>query len=210
MAKFCVKCGKPLTEGTKFCVNCGAPVSVTEPERQPQTLKQPVPKKPMGLRIVAAILLILHTMFYAIFALLQHSLDGFTFYCLAIAVSGVILIIGLIADNVMMFKVSFISGIVISVISVLINIAVNGFINVVTGMVSLWGSIAVVSFMAVNILLLIKALGVGIPSIVLYIITAVLILVMNVFQIQSLAVAGVILWIIATAGYIISIREVLS
>lgn len=124
--------------------------------------------------------------------------------------SGVILIIGLIADNVMMFKVSFISGIVISVISVLINIAVNGFINVVTGMVSLWGSIAVVSFMAVNILLLIKALGVGIPSIVLYIITAVLILVMNIFQIQSLAVAGVILWIIATAGYIISIREVLS
>ena len=52
MAKFCVKCGEPLTEGTK-------------------------------------------------------------------AVSGVILIIGLIADNVMMFKVSFISGIVISVISVL-------------------------------------------------------------------------------------------
>lgn len=49
MAKFCSKCGSPLTVDTKFCSFCGAPVQEAvkaepEPEVQPEPILQPEPE----------------------------------------------------------------------------------------------------------------------------------------------------------------------
>ena len=51
MAKFCVNCGAPLTEGAAFCIKCGAtvPEAAAEPAAQPkfvqpQPVQQPQPQ----------------------------------------------------------------------------------------------------------------------------------------------------------------------
>ena len=42
MAKFCVNCGTPLTDGAAFCIKCGAPVpEEAKPVPQPQQVPQP-------------------------------------------------------------------------------------------------------------------------------------------------------------------------
>ena len=43
MSKFCYKCGKPLSEGTKFCPACGTPVAPIAPQPSTPAAPQQVP-----------------------------------------------------------------------------------------------------------------------------------------------------------------------
>ncbi|MBQ9557981.1 MAG: zinc ribbon domain-containing protein [Clostridia bacterium] len=43
MAKFCVNCGAPLTDGAAFCMKCGASVPKEAAQPQPQPVPQPQP-----------------------------------------------------------------------------------------------------------------------------------------------------------------------
>lgn len=66
MAKFCGKCGHPVTEGNLHCSNCGAPISGASLQQQnsPDNNKKKQPKKKMGkggkiALIIVAVILVL-------------------------------------------------------------------------------------------------------------------------------------------------------
>ncbi len=219
MARFCAECGKELKEGTKFCTSCGAAVSQPEikAEVTSEKLAQPVNRAAQPVnrnvrqksgklsgRTLPAILLILHMLFYLGMTLMTMNFSSYFFHCLSLAVSGILLSIALFTGNKMLLKVGFIAGAVISLISFIV-----AFVTLGTGG-AIAGKNATFAFIVFNVLLFLKITGIGIPDIVMIILSIIAMVMVSLVVIQSSMAVGVIICLLGVAGYTLMTRYVVK
>ncbi len=202
----------------KFCTSCGAAVSQPEIEAEVTSEKpaqpgnraaQPVNRNvrqksgKLSGRTLPAILLILHMLFYLGMTLMTMNISSFFFHCLSLTVSGILLAIALFTGNKMLFKVGFIAGAVISFISFIV-----AFITLGAGG-AIAGKNATFAFIVLNVLLFLKISGVGIPNIVLIILSIVAMVIVS-WVVMSSMVVGVIICLLGVAGYTLMTRYVVK
>ena len=199
---FCGQCGNNVPEGMKFCPNCGAPMNVAAGTSQIQSQIEHSQKKtaqrnkqPGGIKAGAIILFIIHTLFYLIMFAPKEGFSGFNAYCASLFIMGIVMIIAVAVNSKHFFKIAFIAGAVLGLITIIISFAVEGVD------IAIEGKIVALFFIILNVLFLLKIMGIRIQSIIMIIAAVVLSIGVDFAIIDASIVVGIIFALVCAGAY---------
>ncbi|MCR5001611.1 MAG: zinc-ribbon domain-containing protein [Lachnospiraceae bacterium] len=200
---FCGQCGSNVDEGVKFCPNCGASMGddISASQVQPQMNTVQSNKQPAGIKAGAIILFILHTLFYLIMTSPKEGFSGYNAYCLSLVIMGIVMIIAVALNKESFFKIAFIAGAVLGLITIIISFAVEGVD------VAIEGKIVALCFVILNVLFFLKVIGIGIQKIVMIVAAVVLSVGVEFTVIDASIVIGIIFTLVCAGAYALTAFE---
>ncbi|MCR5507791.1 MAG: hypothetical protein K6F34_03800 [Lachnospiraceae bacterium] len=153
-------------------------------------------------KIGVAILFVLHTIIYLTMMSPEKGMSGFNAYCITLVIMGIVMIAAVLVNKKNFYKIAFIAGAALGFISIIISFIIES-VNV-----AIEGKIVTLCFVILNILFLLKILGVKIPIAVMIIGTVLLIIGVEFAAIDASLVIGTIFTLIGAGAYILTAFQI--